>query len=1138
MAKTTRNYRDNFDFKNLTTDVLIPKYFPDQDVSTRMAGLIGFTTEQMATISEDAFFTTSTLLKEFFITNATLPESIYTYAALFRLSDTMGSAAQCRFLLVMDERELSKVFDEANMFATQQTQNVIYLSKDTTIFVEDIPFTFDYDIEITRKKTKLFATDYIYGAKYVVTEYNNSISSITNPYIKIRRTIDGYFALEVIGRQCTRTESIENIVDNSIVNYPIIDVRFNGILAGFDAFYKPPGETEWKQLLLRVENSLPEKEPFCYYKIIDENVLRLSFSLNDSYFQPEFNSEVKIVTYTTLGKAGNFKTYNGKEIVVTKDTEKYAYNESFMIGALVTSESEGGSDNISVEELRRLTATQFRTATVLSTDNDLEEYFETYEHRNGNMINFIKRRDDLVARLYTGFMVCRNEDYVYPTNTLDISMNYKYWENPDGGYTYTQDPGYLYTYELESGSNNRAVPFYKLGYDQDKIFTNFQGQTVRQNMLKSYYEWLSEVNSSVNPTYEKDDPDWKTKYIASKNENETVKYYIENVLYECEDCGFQSDKTFIDDEGNTCCYCCHSKNVKQGNIKMNDLVCTVFDTDEIESRITKDMFVYANPFLMSITRHPGLVNYYLTIINQTSLLDFINYNIDTENQFIVNQATVERPLSKDKEYKVSLKLMSSLQWHPDLLIPGLSNDDYVGKRTQVKNNYIRVMMVIEDGGVDACFLEMVPTSFDEETDIITFECMFKTNDHVTLGNQLQLDDYTNDELGYIPHVDEYTSTEYTLDEQEKLKVWINERMYIDDDENVEGDDEVSTMSLRRNLNLLNEEDNAEPSEPEEEEIDNSGIRGNFTYITNKQTKLIPMTGVEVKFVILYKDYERPEDYVYPTNNYPGSPAFFNLVGYEWTNIYSTFTDRIDFIKPLTMVRSSLYFRDDRLYNVAHGDIYLYSAPFVKYSLMQHVNSKGELTKNESGKTNFEMFTYMIQQWYMQYQNLETVLYSIICQATYIDLKWYNTYGKSKNYIIGDDDRIIDRVNMSIAFHIYLIAGTDAIKVTDELKTFIKETIENLNDSGSNEVHISNIMRSIENIFSYVFNIKFIGINGEIDDTGAYKLTDKMGYDTSYQSIRNVTQDLADLSKEERFSYVPEMLCINKDQISLVLYEED
>ena len=474
--------------------------------------------------------------------------------------------------------------------------------------------------------------------------------------------------------------------------------------------------------------------------------------------------------------------------------------------------------------------------------------------------------------------------------------------------------------------------------------------------------------------------------------------------------------------------------------------------------------------------------------------------------------------------------MSSIQWNPELLIPGISNDDYVGKRTNLSKNYVRVMMIIEDGGVDSCYMEMVPTSYDKDLDVVTFECKFRTNDHVTLGNQMQIQDYTNEELGYNPYLMDYTSTEYTMDESEKLKLWVNEREYIDNSSENTGTETASVMRLRSAI--------TEGSDTEEEVIDNSGSRGNFTYITNKTSKLIPMTDVEVKFVVLYKEYEVDDDYVYTTNNYPSQQAMFSLVNYNWTNIYSTFSDRVDFIKPLTMIRSSMYFRDDRLYNVANGDIYLYSSPMIKYSLMQHFDSNGAYTKNECGKTNYEMFTYLINQYRNQYNNLETVLYSIICQATYLDLKWYNTYGKSKNYIIGDSDEIIDRVNISIGFYIYLVAGTDAIKVTDELKSFIKETIENLNTTGSNELHISNLMRTIENNFAYVDHIKFIGINGDIDASGSYKTTDTMGYSTDYQSIKNITKDINELSKEERFAYVPEMLCINKDQICLVLYNED
>ena len=580
---------------------------------------------------------------------------------------------------------------------------------------------------------------------------------------------------------------------------------------------------------------------------------------------------------------------------------------------------------------------------------------------------------------------------------------------------------------------------------------------------------------------------------------------------------------------------------------MSDFICTVFDTEEIESRITKDMFIYTNPFLMTITKYPGLVNYYLTVINQNSLLDFINYNIECPNQFIINQARVERLLTREKEYTVSLNLMSSMQWDAGILIPGLTKDGYVGRRSQLKNNFLRVFMIVEDNGVESCFIEMVPSAYNKEDDVVTFQCMFRTNDHVTLGNMLQLEDYSDIELGYVPEIETYNTTMYTMDESEKIKIWINEREFIDDNP------DAGVMPISALNNELPEGSNQETENPEvndgtegeppvvedtETIEDTSGIRGNFTYITNKANRLIPMTNVEIRFVVLYKEYEVSDESKRVTNNYPTNARFFSLDGYQWTNIYSTFSDRIDFIKPLTMVRSPMYFRDDRLYNVAKGDVYLYSSPMVKYSLLQHKNSKGELTKNECGKTNYEMFTYMINHYYNQYLNLEAVLATVICQATYIDLKFYNTYGRSKNYIIGDEDLVIDRVNISIAFHIYLVAGTDAVKAEDELKTYIKETVENLNAYGANELHISNLMRLIETNFAYVDHIKFIGLNGEITDEGLYELTDKMGYNTDYQSIKLVTKDINDLSKDERFSYVPEMLCVNKDQISLVFFEED
>lgn len=1136
---TKRNYIDIFDFKKLTTDVLVPKYFPDQDISTLNVGLIGMVSEAEGTVSEDTFRSVSTLLKEFFITKATLPESIYSYAAIYQLSNIIGVPAECTFLLIFDESELAEVFKEASMYAPDKNSNCIYIGKNTTIYVEDIPFTLDYDIEITRKKTKTYTTEYTYSAKYMVTEFHNSISPIVNPYIKIRRNINGYFALEVLMHQCIRTERTETIIDNSSVSYPVVDVTFDGILGGFDAFYREAGDEEWTQMLVRVDNSLPEKDPFCYFKLMDTNVLRLSFSLNDSYFQPEFNSEIKVVTYTTLGEEGNFPSYNGDNITIVKDEESYSYNGSFIVGAAVSSVgAQGGLNSIDLETLRRQVQTQMSTCTILSTDHDLELYFEKFESNNRNIINFIKRRDDLSSRLFTGFMVCKNEDYVYPTNTLDISTNYLYWENPDGGYVYTSDPGRLYTYD---GLSNTVVPMYKRGLFEDAVVKDFQYKDLEQNLAKEYFDWLFSVNPSVNPGYMPGDEDWADKWIYSKNSNETFKYFIENLTKTCSDCGYTTYNTGTDEEGYEICPKCGKRNLYTGK-HMSEFALTVFDTEEIEDRITKDMFVYSNPFLMTITKHPGLINYYLTIINQKCLLDFTNYNIEVPTQFIITHAYFERPLAREKEYHVTLKVLPSMQWDTEQLIPGITKEEYIPRRSMVGNNYLRIMMVVMDGNAESCFIEMVPTEYDAESDAVTFECKFRVSDHITLGHQVQIDDYSIEELGYVPSVSEDDSVRYTFDETDLTDILVHERQYIDpDDPNydpslVVDDDDPTTPTTPSTDNT--ETDDEDTEEETEEMEDTSGIHGNFTYITNKSTKLINMNNLEVRFVTLYKDIDKEQNgEELTTSDYPNNQLMFNILNYEWTNVYSTFSDRVDLIKPLNMVRSSLYFKDDRLYNITKGDVFIYSSPFVKYTLLQHFNSKGEYTKNENGLTNYEMFNYLIETYYNQYKYFEPVLSTTLREVSYIDLKWYNTYGRSKYYVIGDEENYIDRVNMSIAFYVYLVPGTDQLKADEELKTFIKDEIESLNDDGINDLHISNLIRKIENNFAYVDHLRFIGINGDVSEKGEYS-SEEIGYPPEYQSVYSLAKDLSDLTKEDRFAYVPEMLCINKDQIVLILFEEE
>ena len=87
-----RSYIDNYAIKEFVQNDLVPKYFPDIDVSLRTVGMIGLTTEMISNVSEDGFNATSVLFRETFPNRAEMPESIYSHAAIFQLSNIFSSA--------------------------------------------------------------------------------------------------------------------------------------------------------------------------------------------------------------------------------------------------------------------------------------------------------------------------------------------------------------------------------------------------------------------------------------------------------------------------------------------------------------------------------------------------------------------------------------------------------------------------------------------------------------------------------------------------------------------------------------------------------------------------------------------------------------------------------------------------------------------------------------------------------------------------------------------------------------------------------------------------------------------------------------------------------------------------------------
>lgn len=922
----SRDYVDNFSVKEMAKNTLVPKYFEGVDVSDLNVGLLGYTTELISDGLEDTFNTVSLLHEEMFANRAKLPSSILSHAAVFQLSNGMATAAVCDFILILNESYVIKNFQNINGTMT------FFIDKDTKILVEDIVFTLDYDICIRGIKKEV-ANGYIYSAQYVIDKFENSISNIQTPYININRSLDGRLTLKVTCHQCQRVEQFEPIVNNTKINLPTFDITFDKQLAGFDVFYKSSSDSDYNtQLTKLTKYSAPLKSPFCYYSFTDENVLTILFSNRDTYFQPDFNSEIKIVLYITDGKAGEFTEYNGYNVSVVTTSERYQYNDNFFLLAQVLSSSSNGNDALDLEALQALTVEGYRTANIYATDNDLMEYFNNYKYRYGNECIFIKKRDDVVDRLYSGFIIMKKDDYIFPTITNNLDTNLSIMTNTDVN-KYIIDPGCLFIYNTNG---------------------NFELYTDSTNIEK-----------------------YRGKYMQYLTDNSLTE--IEYSFYE-----------YIEDN--------------QINLKSD-----LFDNEAIEKIKKENKFVYTNPFLISVTKSPNLVGLYLTIANQTASVDFLDQNLDVFDQFILTRLTVKRKLEIDRKYTLNTALFPSSTLSVDEEIISAYGDS-----SKVTENLIRVVAVVEDSdGRNLCFSELLP--IEKTTDgTYVFETDIYTDDHVT-----------------------------------------------------------NTGKFRLTNNIVR-------MEPLED-------------------MLVPMTTV-VNIYVLFKQTGIPTNNIF-------SQFDESFSEYTWTNIYSTDNDPITFIKPMNMVKSDLVYRNPSIEGNRIGDITIQSVPFVG---VDFINDE-------------ERFEYFIRTFSDQYRNLERTV-DYLKTSTHIDLKFYNTYGRSRNFIIGDEvdgEELIDTINIHIHYYVWVLPGTDQLKASRDLKQFIKDYIEKVNDNGTNSFYNSNLIRTIENKFSYVHHLKFIGIND---------------YTSKYQTVKNVTINLDSLSKEDRIRYVPEILVANLENIELTFFE--
>ena len=450
-----RTYGSSAEIQNFLIENVAPNYFDFDNTNNYRSGLFGYINEAMALITMDTHNAINIARREFYPVSAQYPRSFYKMAALQHIGLPMVTPAKCKAGFYIDRDEVIENSTFSNGVYT------CVIDKTVAIMADNKPFSILYPIVIISSKVNGVWTHTIHYDK----SYKNDLDKDpdNNNYI-VNRTIhrDGrnYITMSVDIYQCELQPVTESVSTDALVETVTIKYQFDGDLANFEVFYiEEPGESKPVQLRKLMEGEAMPQAPFCYYRLMNNNQMELMFPRN-VIFTPQLNSEIRIDFYNSMGKEGEFTSFNGG-LACSMSSEDYPYNNNMTLYGVVNGSAKGAKDAPTMEEYKEKVKTAYATNNTYVSDNDLQQLFDEVSDSN-NKIVFRKKRSDAFDRLYGAYVLLKDTNgNVIPSNTLSINLHLSEFDSYNDATTHAIiKPGTLFEYD----EDNDAVLYSGIRY--------------------------------------------------------------------------------------------------------------------------------------------------------------------------------------------------------------------------------------------------------------------------------------------------------------------------------------------------------------------------------------------------------------------------------------------------------------------------------------------------------------------------------------------------------------------------------------------------------------------------------------------------------------------------------------------------
>lgn len=517
--------------------------------------------------------------------------------------------------------------------------------------------------------------------------------------------------------------------------------------------------------------------------------------------------------------------------------------------------------------------------------------------------------------------------------------------------------------------------------------------------------------------------------------------------------------------------------------------------DDVEDRAPTD-FTFTNPFLISVTLDPNVVGYYQNTVTETNPIEHSYVNDKSFVQFLANNLYITRnAIIGENYYKLTVALCPS----NDMDLTEL----YTPVDTEDEANIIRA----KDNG------HLSRTYYHDKT--VWGEILYSdgTKEEIQIGSYLTKDS---------------DSGEYKCNPGSQMEVVIGEEFIKG---SVLARRKISDKCKLRVVadidGLLLNNDHYIPFTAEEVIEDVQYVRfaaylSTNDYISLNKTLLIehgiwdyegndnvslslPMENFDIDILSFYNN-----DII----NYPHQYSKYDFFkDFTLTNTYRQRDEKsLRFIKPLSVVRGQVDFHPKSII-VENPDLITDSYDTIEFNYDLEIENV-PLVKAAWCKTadNTKQFS---DSMLVNVTKLEEARHRLENSHTFA-MMLFNTYGKSRYFKIGIKDELesLNRVNCSVKLGVRLSSISAPDATINDIKKFVKDYIESINDldSSGKSIFLLNLVSEIKTKFSEVEYIEYYGFNE---------------YDYSAQKIQGPTEEEI-LAADAEGTYIPEFINIARE----------